>query len=152
LLPNDRLVCVLIDAKDGSFKDWPLHITIVPWFRLELTSSDLVKQLSSKLKDLESFSVTLGEEAKMGRNKTVTLVNLPTPLEEIESCVRRFLKDHGAWLVDETTQRPRSFKPHVTYQKGIGLKSGERIAINELQLVEQKGDKKLVVGTINLNE
>ncbi|MGH7237323.1 MAG: hypothetical protein ACREGF_02195 [Candidatus Saccharimonadales bacterium] len=141
--PGDRLICCLVRplASGASFSDWPLHITIVPWFRINVVSSRLVNELS--LNKFLPFKVTLGSESSLGVNKPVTLIKLPSALTEIEAVIHNYLHDKGAWLVDETTKEPHSFLPHITWQKGVKPAGGFRIA--EIQLMQQTGGSKMVV-------
>jgi len=35
MVPGDKLICLFIDdySIGDKFSEWPLHITIIPWFR-----------------------------------------------------------------------------------------------------------------------
>lgn len=150
--PGDRLVCAFIDlqAPGDQFKQWPLHVTVVPWFRVDVGSGDLADQLRETLCYLKAFQVVMGDEGSMGRDKTVNMVSRPTPFIEIEEAVRSSLKGYSAWLVDETTKRRRDYQPHVTAQPGQRLYRGDTFMCQALYIVEQKGEHKEVVATIEL--
>src|SRR4051794_7330143 len=120
--PGDRLVCAFVNpaVKAGAeFKDWPLHVTIVPWFRTDMTTGQLTAELKEALSGISSFTSTAGPSAKFGytKGKVASLIQKPTPLDEIEKRVRQTLTIHEAWLVDESTRRRRDYKPHVTVQQ-----------------------------------
>jgi 2'-5' RNA ligase len=151
--PGDRLVCALVEPLPlgASFKDWPLHITIVPWFRTDVPSDSLASEMSAALKDIDPFEVVMDGTAKFGRGKTVNLAQLPTPLTEVETRVRQILKLHQAWLVDETTKHQRPFRPHVTAQKSVRLQEGDNWRCDRLYIIEQKGDHKEVRALAALN-
>lgn len=143
--PGDRLICCLVKPfiARASFSSWPLHITIVPWFRVNVDSGQLVSELP--LDRFLPFRVILGNESRLGANKPVTLIKLPSELTEIEAETRTYLHDKGAWLADETTKKAHSFLPHLTWQKGV--KPVENFSITEIQIVQQAGDNKVVVAS-----
>jgi len=150
--PGDRLVCAFVDQAEegGQFKDWPLHVTVVPWFRIETGIQLLDSEIKDKLEDINPFHVIMGDETTFGRHKTVNLVACPTPFTEIEEQVRSLLKSHKAWLVDETTKRRRDYQPHVTAQESARLYRGDTFICANLYIVEQKGDHKEVIAKIGL--
>jgi hypothetical protein len=81
----------------------------------------------------------------------VNLVEQPTPFMEVEKQVREVLKEHDSWIVDETTQRKRSYRPHVTEQKNERLYQSDTFTCGQLYIVEQKGNFKQVISVIKLS-
>ncbi|HSX45544.1 MAG TPA: 2'-5' RNA ligase family protein [Candidatus Saccharimonadia bacterium] len=152
--PGDRLVCAFVESPDegAEFKDWPLHVTVVPWFRIKDRSGALATEIHDKLEIRTPFHVVIGDETEMGHSKTVNLVGCPTHFTEIEEQVRDILKAHDAWLVDETTKKPRDYRPHVTAQKDDRLYRGDTFICEALFIVEQKGGHKKVVAKIGLGD
>jgi 2'-5' RNA ligase len=150
--PGDRLVCAFVDQLPvgTDFKEWPLHVTIVPWFRADVSSYALARGIKTALSGISPFEIRVDGEAVFGRDKTVNLIEQPTPLNDIESQVRSVLKNHNAWLVDESTKKKRPFKPHVTAQKSARLNEGEGFLCDRLYIVEQKGDHKSIEAEIPL--
>jgi hypothetical protein len=139
MLPGDRLIVAFLEehTEGHTFEDWPLHITIVPWFRNEVPTEDI--------------SI---EAANFGRNgqKAVELVRTPTPLMAIERLVRRYLHRQGSWIVDETTRVQRSFRPHITRQATEQAKPQQQFYIPILCIVEQRGDYKEITAVIHLGQ
>lgn len=154
MLPDDRLVCVFIQPKavGDTFSTWPLHVTIVPWFRLPVATNDIVVGLAEALKPIPAFRSTTAAETMMGphHNRPALLLAEPTPFHDIERRVRNYLHKKRAWLVDETTKKSRSFRPHVTLQKDDRLARGDQFMTNRLCVVVQKGGYKQVVGEVIL--
>ena len=146
MLPGDRLLAILIKPvpAGSQFTAWPLHLTIVPWFRLELNSTVLARKLKQRLQTLRPFDILIGEQTIMGHHKQVNLVKLPSPLLEIESQARALLKRYDSWLVDETTKRPRKFQPHITWQGEKHLMPGDHFLCSELDVISQQGTYKLI--------
>jgi 2'-5' RNA ligase len=149
--PGDRLVCAFVKPleKGAEFKDWPLHVTIVPWFRTEASSDELTEEFGQTLAGISAFDVEIDGETRFGRNKLVNLVAQPTPFMDVEMQVRGILKSHDAWIADETTKRTRSYRPHVTEQKTERLHKGDTFVCAGLYLVEQLGGTKQATELIN---
>jgi 2'-5' RNA ligase len=153
MVPGDRLFCAFVDSREAgdTFSDWPLHLTIVPWFRTATSSEELGGELRRRLQWLGPFQVVVEGEAKFGaKRRLVSLVAEPTPLRSIEHEVREMLHEHAAWLVDETTRVRRPFRPHVTAQRSGRLQDGDAFMCEALYIVEQKGGYKEVVNKIRL--
>ncbi|MDB5181616.1 MAG: hypothetical protein JWP13_379 [Candidatus Saccharibacteria bacterium] len=154
MVPGDRLFCIFLEpyTANYTFKDWPLHITIVPWFRTDISAEELGMEVDESLDEVEPFMVRVGVEARFGHRgrKLVNLIDLPSPLETIEKQIRDILHAHHAWLVDETTKKHRAFRPHVTTQKSGRLHEGNTFRCDSLYIVEQKGEYKEIVSRIAL--
>ena len=86
------------------------------------------------------------------KNRPARLVLLPTPFTEVEQKVRNYFHKKRAWLVDETTKKPRQFRPHVTVQKDNALIEGQTFKVHKLYMVEQKGDYKEIIAEIPLGK
>jgi 2'-5' RNA ligase len=150
--PGDRLICAFIDQlpAGAEFKDWPLHVTVVPWFRIEASADKLAEDIKASLAGLSSFEVRMGRKATFGNHKTVNLVQQPSPFDDIEASVRMVLKRQDAWLADETTKQRRPYKPHVTAQKGTRMNEGDSFWCDRVYIIEQKGGHKTVAAEILL--
>lgn len=146
--PGDLLVCALISPlKTGAqFKEWPLHVTLVPWFRNGLATNEIASRLGQELRTLSSFKVVMGESRRFGHNKDkdASLVELPSPLMDIEQSVRHVLKGVDSWLVDETTRVRRAYVPHVAAQKSARMRAGDECLCDRLYIVEQLGGMKRI--------
>lgn len=156
MLPGDRLICAFVEPQTVGvqFRAWLLHVTVVPWFRLDDPSDLVASGLARALTVLRPFAAVMGDEAMFGprKNRRVRLVTQPTPFTQVEAKVRAYLHKKRALLVDETTKRPPEFRPHVTMQDGVSLKQGDAFQCNRLYIVEQKGQYKEVAGKVILHE
>jgi 2'-5' RNA ligase len=154
MLPGDRLVCAFVKPQKAGarFEEWLLHVTIVPWFRLEGAASLVAAGLEQALRPIVPFDVVARGAVRFGpkKDRPARLMEPTPPFVEIESRVRRYFHKKRAWLVDETTKRPRQFRPHVTFQKDSELSEGQTFHIDKLYIVEQKGDYKEIVAEISL--
>jgi 2'-5' RNA ligase len=151
---GDRLICIFIEPVQPGlrFVEWPLHITLIPWFRAKLSSDELAEAIRQKLQAVNSFTLTVSEDAHFGYRgqKIVSLIQLPSPLEAIALKLRQILKTQKAWLVDESTKAVFSFRPHITVQGNKRLSKGDSFMCHMVAIVEQKGDYKEVVAEVEL--
>lgn len=153
MLPGDRLVCAFVEplTLGYEFRQWLLHVTIVPWFRLGSSSEHICEGLSKSLQPIVPFVFTTGRKVRFGprQNRPALLVEEPGPFVEIEHRVRNYFHAKHAWLVDETTNRPRRFKPHLTIQTGSTATSGDAFICDRLYIVEQHGIYKTIVAEVH---
>jgi hypothetical protein len=154
--PGDRLVCAFVSPTVNTgvkFTDWPLHVTIVPWFRSHILSDELAIQLEDYLKTIKPFEATSGPAKKFGykKDKLANIIVNPGRFVEIENIVRRTLKTNDSWLVDESTRQKREYTPHITVQKSGRLETGDDFFCDRLFIVEQKGSHKEVSAMVRLN-
>lgn len=151
--PGDRLVCAFIKSLPvhEQFKQWPLHVTIVPWFRLDLSVAELAAGLKGAFVGSHPFEVTVSMEARFGykQRKQVNLVKAEE-LQRLEGQTRRFLHAYKAWVVDEADKTRRGFRPHVTVQQNDRVQRGDTFWCEKLSVVRQCGDYKEVESIISL--
>jgi 2'-5' RNA ligase len=151
MLPGDRLACLFVDALSvgSQFRQWPLHVTLVPWFRLASDSESLAHGLELALRNLAPFTVRAGSAAHFGpRKRLVRLLEASEELRTVEHKVRSYLHKKRAWLVDETTKRHYDFRPHVTARAEQQLGADAQLRVERLYIVEQKGDYKEIVSEV----
>jgi hypothetical protein len=124
----------------------------VPWFRNDVPSPALADDLAGKTAGTKPFMMVMGQDSQFGHNKdkTASLVVVPSPIIAVEQTVRQALKAHDSWLVDETTRHKRTFTPHVTTQPNERLQPGDVFICDKLYIIEQKGGHKLVSGIVEL--
>jgi hypothetical protein len=153
MLPGDRLICALVKQQPTRtiFRNWPLHITIVPWFRLDISSSQLAKQLKEHYIGSNAFQVVVLEETQLGykKRKVVNLVANPE-LMKLEGQTRRLIHALKAWVVDEADNTRNGFHPHVTALKTGRVREGDSFNCDRLYIVSQHGDFKQIDSEIIL--
>ena len=154
MLPGDRLICAFVSPQEvgTKFTSWKLHVTVVPWFRVDAESDIIASGLTRALKTMAPFSVTGGGEEMVGIRKTrhARLVKDPTALAGVAAKVRTYLHKKGALLIDETTKEPPVFRPHVTSQGNVTMHADDTFRCDRLYIVKQFGVYKEIVGEIPL--
>lgn len=153
MLPGDRMVCALLEPLEPGdrFEAWPLHVTVIPWFRFEDSSERVAKGLWRAYTHVRPFSAKVGSEISLGPNKDRTARVLePASFPELERLTRTYFHKKRAWLVDETTKARRDYLPHITYQGDDGPRQGDVVHCGRLYIIEQYGEYKEVVAKIPL--
>lgn len=118
-------------------------------------SENLSTILQETVSDLTAFQATISEEnVQFGhqKDKKASLVGQPSPFAVIEQRVRSLLHTRGAWIVDESTKLRREYTPHVTVQHSRGLRVGDVFWCRQLYIIEQAGEHKTIVGSVNLKD
>jgi 2'-5' RNA ligase len=151
--PGDRLICAFVDSisADKVFSQWPLHLTILPWFRVDISSQTLTSKLKRAYEGIKPFSITVLHTSQLGykKQKTVNLVSA-AELPLIEHQTRDLLHENQAWIIDEADKSYRQYVPHITHQISGSCNEGENLLCARLFIVEQKGTTKKVVGVVEL--
>lgn len=152
MLPGDRLICAFVEKQPVGlqFKQWPLHVTIVPWFRLDEPSEVIAQGLERALAAIRPFELVAEGTAQFGPRggRPVSLLRSSTEIVQIEEKVRTYFHKKRAWLVDETTKKRYSFRPHVTVQGDVRLQDGDTFSCDRLYIVQQKGDYKEITNEV----
>ena len=153
MLPDDRLICAFVSKQLAGyiFKDWPMHITIVPWFRLDINSTQLAGQLQGQYAAIDAFSVSVLDEAQFGykKRKMINLVGAPE-LMRLETQTRHLLHGYKAWVVDEADNSSKDFRPHVTAQSSGRVNKGDSFSCDSLYIVTHHGDYKQIDNVVLL--
>lgn len=153
MYPGDRLLCFFVQPVERSeFRGWPLHITVVPWFRLALPATKLSADLAAAFAKFRVFDIRVAGEAFFGRrhSRVVDLLEASAEMSTIEQACRQYLHAQNAWIVDETTRRRFAYRPHVTRQGNVRVYGGDVIRCQSVCIVEQHGDYKTVVDKVEL--
>ncbi len=134
-----------------TFKKWPLHLTLIAWFRLD--KAEVEQDLTSEFAMYKPIHIEAIEEGRSfghqpGKHATVLTQDLA--LMTLEKTLRKYLKSRDAWLVDETTKLPRQFMPHITVQGKSKVHQGDHFVFDYVYVVKQLGDSKLIEAAIKL--
>lgn len=119
----------------STFTKWPLHITLLPWFRAR-KQKDLVSAIEQVVHEQRPLIVLLGETALFGKNRD-KIVRLAQPEDELRSLhvlLMDAVCDMGAVLEDMSFVSYK-YKPHVTvaYEEPVS----DTFKIQSVALVSQ---------------
>lgn len=148
--PGDVLVCVFVEdvGTGDTFEQWPLHVTLVPWFRLYTETRNFIETLTNELSAQNAFTDTVGEREVFSKREA-NVLNKPTwqPLHEaVLSCVY----NSGEPAAKQFRYVADNYQPHVTVQARTALHAGDTIEVSTVTVVEQKGDYKQAIATLSL--
>lgn len=151
--PGDRLIAALIgDHTLGeTFKEWLLHVTIVPWFESSVSSEKLAALLAGVYRGIRPFTVTLGSEARIGYEgkALVNLVQMPTPFSDIYQRTEQALEGiHAKQLVSGWSDE---YQPHVTVQRSARLQANDTFLVDRLYIISQQGSFKRIEAEVPLH-
>lgn len=154
--PGDLLVTALVTPlPEGPFPEhsWPLHVTIVAWFRTPALADAITHSLAQRLKDIAPFDVHMSEEARLGYGgrALVNLVRQPTPFIDIQQRTIECLKAFNTDFVTGTGTWDEAYKPHVTVQKNGRLHAGDQWKCDQLYVVEATRNGNRIVGEVPLH-
>jgi 2'-5' RNA ligase len=159
--PGDRVLVSLLQplAPGESFRHWPLHVTLFPWFRTTLSTRELQQLLAETLQGITGFTATMGETAHFGYQNEVPVrvVITPNQFEEIHKRVLAAFEAHTDIKIVTPEHIGPRFRAHVTLHGYEPLREGDILACNDLQIVHlgaihPGGSTKEVEGEIDLGQ
>jgi len=158
---GDRVIVSLLQplARGERFHKWPLHLTLMPWFRTNLPAYEVTKLMSAALQGVEPFTATMGETARFGFKDQVPVrvVHAPNGFEEMHRRLLKAFHEHPEIEVLDGEHTGPNFRAHVTLHGYEPLREGDIIACNDLQIVRLAdvhpgGATKEVEGEIDLGK
>ena len=135
--------------KGDQFKDWPLHVTVVPWFQVNLYRA-FENALGNKIHSLSPVQITGsseivplrtvgGDEALFGPEEDVRVRKLRDigALASLHDTLLSMIERFDGQLED-TTYTGTHYVPHVTFlEDGRGIEEGERVELPGMQLISK---------------
>lgn len=136
---NQRLLVSMVEPVQVGYEfkrsEWPLHLTIVPWFTVKdqnWFTTGLVKVLDHQ----KPIQLVMGEKEMFGAKRNVP-VNIITPNDELSelhekllSLVREWGELQGSKFIEA------KYRPHVTHHRGNFLTSGSEWTLDNICIVE----------------
>jgi 2'-5' RNA ligase len=116
--------------------EWPLHITLVPWFFTE-KQVELLRALTAAAEWVQPFTVELQKTAWFDEDTKVTLVG-GAGLPELHQRLLEVVAANNGQLAN-TTWVGKTYKPHVTHhQDAVPPAKGSKIVVDNISLVRLK--------------
>lgn len=105
--------------------EWPLHITLVPWFTVEDDQrSQLLAALAAYGAAKQTFTVHVGEEELFGPHKEVpvTLIHEQAPVVQLHDDLMAIVRQHDVQFqgnVSSHTGTKHAYRAHITHHQAI---------------------------------
>lgn len=151
----ENIVAIVLERVQlgKEFIEWPLHITIVPWFH-GYNPKKLDELLESLASRHQPFSATVGKIEGFGPKKDVK-VNVIDDCPELDNLhldVFNKLEENG-FIIHQKIFVGRGYRAHITRQLHAWLDEKKKIRIGSVSLVRQERMKKTgqIVKTIVKN-
>jgi len=135
---------------------WPAHVTLVPPFETDAPATQVLDAIRRAAVPHRPLLARGEAHAKFGRRRDVpvTTIELTPEFEalhlDVLAAVDGFLRP-GTRL---SHVGPRSYRPHVTVQRGGGLEPGASVTLTQLAVIDMRprGDARhrAVVATVPL--
>lgn len=137
------LVYIIEDVEAGRAyprHDWPLHISLVPWF-VTAKRSELDQMLHDFLVATEPFTVTVGGEDLFGESHRVkvNVIDESTSLQNLHEALLDRVESIGTIIADKEYLR-ENYRGHITHYFERYKAPGEQFIIDHLYLAELTDD------------
>ncbi len=152
------MVCHMLEVAPECYQssNWPLHLTVIPWFRVEEAIPNTLLAIEVISKRVGSFVVRAKANAWYGPQSDV-------PVMEVEDTTGRLAKLHhkllqsiqsnGGTILD-STYTGENYSPHVSLREdGSGLLPDQFVRCSSIAVVEKtrrEAENKQVVKVISL--
>lgn len=141
---NEHVIAIMLESVSPAdkFIEWPLHITIVPWFHCDATEK-LDKFLHNVADKQTRFSAKVGQSHMLGKNKDVpvSLIDESPKLAKLHQKILEILEKNG-YRVHQKEWVGENYIAHITHQLHGRKHPGEKLKINSFTLVRQDRLKK----------
>lgn len=139
---TEYIFCVLIDSYDegDEFIEWPLHITLVPWFFVpDITEFQL--SITEAITYLRPIHVIVGEERVWGPN-TVNVIERSEPLHDLHARLLRQTNMSGRIVINQQ-YTGENYTPHITQQSSLSATPGDKIIIDQFCIIKKTHSHRL---------
>lgn len=148
-----RLVCAFVSSQEVGerfkFTDWPLHATVVPWFRLKAPEEQFNSSLQETLTNQPAFTahVSSQQRTRYG-SRRVTLLER-NEWQSLHEAVFSVVAQH-AGVIATKLFIGTYYRPHVTFQRSGHLNPGEEFLCDNLYVVQREGGHREIVSKLAL--
>jgi hypothetical protein len=134
------LVFLLDDLPIGEeFQPSVLHLTIVPWFVVDIPQEEVITTFESYFSGFTRFKINICRNIKLGPRKvSVNLVEDDGQLHHLHFKALSWLEHiESRWAVKNPFVG-ENYKPHIRRRRSTNIKPGQTITINSLSLVKAR--------------
>lgn len=130
------LVHALEPLGHNEFTQWPLHITLVPWFAWPSTLAELEMVLQTGTRSMKHIVVVIERYAHFNPRTPVYLLRKTVALERLHQNLLEAITNNGGILAkNKFTQN--AYTPHITVRRGQQFRLGSRIMIGSVSIVAE---------------
>jgi hypothetical protein len=154
--PTEYMFVYLLEAKNpgDTFNEWPLHITLLPWFKLDVPISEFKTELNNQLAEVQSIAVKVGPERHFNK-RAVNLIESSAGLLDLHELLLDFVKNNGEFTVSQSFVGPQ-FKPHIAKRLGKTMAEGKLVNVNRVYLIsappeDPRNRTKTVIAALELS-
>ncbi len=106
--------------------DWPLHITLVPWFATNSDESGLLHALHAYCRETAAFIIQVGPEEKFGSGGDVPVntIRNQAEIEQLHDALLKVVQEHGGAWEGEASARSgigQKYRAHITHHVKDGV-------------------------------
>jgi 2'-5' RNA ligase len=138
-MPGDCILVYFLSEQSEGFEfkrtrnDWPMHITLVPWFVTD--AADLDEQLQNCAREAAPFDVVLGDEAQFNPDTRVTIPADTQDISQLHDQLLKCVEASGGKLRTDRWIR-ESYKAHVTHHDSQPIpRSGDTYRVDSFSMV-----------------
>ena len=105
--------------------EWPLHITLVPWFRVDDNQrSQLLAALTDFGDAKQGFTVHVGEQESFGPHKDVpvNLIREQAPIVQLHDELMAIVRQYGARFHGSASAHSgieQTYRAHITHHQSV---------------------------------
>lgn len=122
--------------KGSQFIAWPLHITLVPWFRTAHKEAQILYDTKTAVEQFEPFTVRGVQRAQFGWRGSVAVTAVASPaLHDLHRALLGTL-ERGQYQLMNTRHMGDSFQPHVTKKGNVEFKPGHELLLDRVYLIK----------------
>jgi len=150
---NEYVVVSFIKQPQENFQrsEWPLHVTILGTFQTNISSKEIVLQMTKACLDTHTFILTGKSKEMFGYNNDIPV----TELNKTSALVKLHSKLLTAFLSNATLKSPTfggdGYRPHVTDQNTGNIEPNQEITVRSVSLVKLEGNQGLIIETVELD-
>jgi len=141
---NEHVVAIMLEpvSMGQEFIDWPLHITIVPWFPCG-DAKKLDRILTDAAGTQAGFSLEVGKIEKFGpkKNIKVNLMKESPMLDKLHWNIFNVL-EKNSFGIHQKEYVGDGYRPHITYQPHGHSSPGDQFQVKFFTLIKQIRQKK----------
>lgn len=121
--------------KGDQFIGWPLHITLVPWFRTDYGSEHVTRDIEKAASGIDQFTVTGIMRSMLGGQRNVPVTDVAS--SDLHDLHRALLTvfENDAYSLSDSKYTGVNYRPHVTKKGNAEFKPGHVILFDSVYLV-----------------